>query len=169
MWRLQSKQALETECGFYTFLEEYLNVAIGHASAAGDLPKRLLSITDDVMKRGHLQDNAEAMDSVAFGRGVFYMRGFTGYNGTVFDTVLRQTVNCTLKTFEGDDMFNISSLDVAQYHQPHNNDSFTCLAPWPNGTQQFQTNGTHVKCMPKNSEFFEFDFFAFVLTKVLAW
>ena len=104
------------------------------------------------MARGSLADNDDVMDSVVFNRGVFYMRGFSGFNGSVFDNNTDRKVNCTIRTFKGAEMFNISSMNLMRSLHGRNNETFTCLAPWPNGTNDFKPQGTHVKCMPQNGK-----------------
>ena len=93
------------------------------------------------------------MDSIAFNRGVYYMKNFSGFNGSVVDNIDGKNINCTIRTFKGGEIFNISSLDLSNHLQKTSNDTFTCLAPWPNGTLEYRSQGTHVKCMPQNGKF----------------
>lgn len=109
---------------------------------------------DDVMARGSLADDNDVIDSVAFNRGVFYMKNFSGFNGSVIDDFKGRNVNCTILTFKGGEIFNISSIHLSNHpHRKFNNDTYTCLAPWPNGTPEYKTQGTHVKCMPQNATY----------------
>ena len=80
------------------------------------------------------------------------MNDFGGLNGSVVDKKLRSIVNCTLMKFSGTDLYNVSSAIMNDDHHFHDNDTFTCMSLWPNGTREFSTEGTHVKCMPQNGK-----------------
>ena len=80
------------------------------------------------------------------------MKNFSGSNGSVIDDLKGKNVNCILHSFKGGEMFNISSIDLSKHLRTSDNETFTCLAPWPNGTPEFRPQGTHVKCMPQNGK-----------------
>ena len=92
------------------------------------------------------------MDSVVFQRGVWYMHGFHGQNGSVMDLQTKRKVNCTVMKFQGTDLYNISSVMSRNNATGHDNDTFLCMSLWPNGTREFRPEGTHVKCMPQNGK-----------------
>jgi len=113
---------------------------------------KILFFPAEVMQRGELRPDVEVMDSVVFQRGVFYMSGFNGSNGSVIDTEMNWNVNCTLMKFHNTELYDISSAVLQDQTIAHDNDTFLCMSLWPNGTREFVTKGTHVKCMPQNGK-----------------
>ena len=103
------------------------------------------------MERGLPSQEDLVMDSVVFQRGVYYMEGFGGLNGSVVDTQKDSRVNCTLMKFQGTELYNISSVMSPNEAHSHDNNTFLCMSLWPNGTTAFSALGTHVKCMTQNS------------------
>lgn len=104
------------------------------------------------MRRGTLANDSSVMNSVAFNRGVFDMEGFSCSNGSVFDRIAGKHINCSLRYFRGSSIFSINSSDVGLPEIKTNNDSFTCVVPWLNGSHGLRPFGAHVKCMPQNGE-----------------
>ena len=112
-----------------------------------------IQFLDEVLGRGTVYGDDQVMDSIVFQRGVYYMKGFDGFNGSIFDRKMGRFVNCTLINFQGTDLYNVSGAVLDDPLTADDNNTFMCMSPWPNGTSGFQAEGTHVKCMPQNSKY----------------
>jgi len=100
------------------------------------------------MSDGELADPHESMESWLFRRGVYNMFDYHWFNGSVINARKQSTrIKCDAWTFNGSSFFELTSTSS-------DNNSFTCVIFWPNGTDKFRpfTIESHVKCMPKNGK-----------------